>query len=116
MPTHLLLVAVEPCGPFDAGDVIAVCPGDHEFSPAEKENPKWRILRAEMPDAQARALLSGEIPTSYTAKAFDRPRARGFSLDLPALGVGIRGKRKDPDNWVFSSAAVLDATRLKEPR
>lgn len=60
------------------GDVIAVCPNGHPWSPAELTNPDWRIIRAPILQAEADALLSKS--QDATVK-----RRREWKINLDAL-------------------------------
>lgn len=41
-----------------AGDVIAICPDGWAWSPAERTNPDWRIVKVNILQSQADAFLS----------------------------------------------------------
>ncbi len=71
------------------GDVIAACPYGWEWSQAERENPDWIIVTADITDIEAGALLEGFRP--------GEPRFRR------RLGV-------DPDG--LQSGAVLTREQL----
>ena len=44
------------------GDVIAACPDGWAWSPAERDNPDWIIVTADITDIEAGALLEGARP------------------------------------------------------
>jgi hypothetical protein len=44
------------------GDVVAVCPDGWAWSPAERENPDWIIVTANITDIESGALLEGFRP------------------------------------------------------
>lgn len=73
-----------------AGDVIAICPDGWAWSTAELTNPDWRIVRANVLQSQADALLSQSNNASVR-------RRREWSIDFsklpnPALFSGARGQ------------------------
>lgn len=67
---------------YKEGDVIEVLAPDHKFTEAEKRNPDWRFVRANVPQGALDALTEPEDRT-------DNPRwqRRRRALDLKSLGL-----------------------------
>ena len=74
-----------------AGDVIAVKPDGHVWGKEEVRNPEWRIIRVPgMRQAEADALVSPELPESFTSNRMLRKRQA--VLDVAQLDALLGGQ------------------------
>lgn len=77
------------------GDVIVVQPDGATWGLAELLNVQWLIVSVpDMPDVQAKALLSSETPP--LAKPDMPVQPRMFRLNLDALGLAVLDKNGNP--------------------
>lgn len=95
-----------------AGDVIAAKPDGHFWGREEVANPEWRIIRVPgMGEAEADALLSGELPRAFAPNRM--LRKRGVKLDVSQLdalaGGAIMAERSATQRGV---AAVVTREQI----
>lgn len=88
-----LLVRIVDKGPHDnqskAGDVIAICPDGWEWSQAERTNPDWIIIHADLTEIESNALQSAHL--KYEAKR----GLRRWKIDTKNLHSGDRLNRAE---------------------
>lgn len=80
-----------------AGDVIAFKPDGSSWGLMELKNPEWRIIRVDITEAEAEALIAPELPPDLDNEYILLKRQ--MKIDLDALDV-------------LSSGAVLDGKRV----
>lgn len=91
-----------------AGDVIAICPDNWPWSPAELTNPDWRIVRVNILQAQADAFLAkANSPLVVRRREW---RVEFSLLPNPALFTGERTQ----DIITLTRAQVV-AAAVKKP-
>lgn len=62
------------------GEVVAIMQDGHQWSARERESPAWRIIRLDLTQVEADALLQSEFDIADT-KTHLWTRQRGFDFD-----------------------------------
>lgn len=124
MPIYQLLVrAKDKVNPDDEvkhaqltkrGDVIAVkLDKDAWWTKEEQTSPEWTILKADITDEAADALLTPELPPDLS-KEYKMLRKRALKLDLDALRVFQPDKKRTDKEEVHPKEVIEAAISVKE--
>lgn len=102
------------------GDVVAVCPDDWKWTPAEIENPDWRIIK--MPGLDVEALGDLLIPAHTSTPDSELLAKRAVKLDLTNIAIAplldkpgeaiIIDSVKQPDILALKVAKPLGAVTI----
>lgn len=74
-------------GAYRAGEIVAACDDDHEFSPLELAHPRWRIVR--VPGLPVSAIQSLALEDRASRGAYRRAQCAGRTpMDWLRAGSG----------------------------
>ena len=91
------------------GDVIVVKPDGWAWSPTERNNPDWRIIKTDMTLAEAEGMTASDGGNPL-ANPYRRVRALKFDIDSLPQGILI-AINKAPDLPITISKANLNLVK-----
>lgn len=93
---------------WQPGDVIVAFPDGHDWTPTERTNPRWKILKCpEMSEAEAASLTAPELPKDL--KAATQLQRRQFKVDIAALQTKVDVSKAVPLVEIRAVATLKDA-------
>lgn len=97
------------------GDVIAWHLAGEDWGTQELSNPEWRIIKADITEADANALLAPELPTKLGTPN-EILKKRAVKLDVDSLAISSDTKQRVDDKaTILSKPVIVSAVVVKDP-